>query len=77
MNIGLDVGLELDWKGQVAQLQLTEHDSVVLTSPSAFTPPSEIFCRQFDPKGCQTHCFDPLFAVGDNTSDYSGGGGWG
>ena len=51
--------------------------SVVLTSPSPFTPPSEIFCRQFDPKGCRTHCFDPLFAVGDNTSGYSGGGGWG
>ena len=50
---------------------------MVLPSPSQFTPPSEIFCRQFDPKRCRTHCFDPLFAVGDNTSGYSGGGGWG
>ena len=56
MNIRLDIGLEMDWVGQVAQMQLIEQDFCCTRPSSPSTPSPKLFCRQYDPKGY----WDPL-----------------
>ena len=88
MNIELDVGLELDWKGQVAQLQLTEQDFCCAHHPSApcSLHPLRYSAGSLTPRGAElialipslqleiTHLATP--EVGDGGGQYSFSSGW-